>query len=346
MTRILGLDLARALAIYGMFASHVGDTGLRGSDAEGWRWLAFVEGRASALFAVLMGVTVVLMARKSTAAHTRWRLVVRAGMLIALGYALEFLQTPVDVILVNLGVMMLMAAVALRWPTAVLAAESAVLAGAGWWMTMGLADASSWARVDGFVVVEKLWSYHYPAVAWMAYVLAGMALGHLDLRARRTQVWLTATGVALASAATASGLALGGASPGPGTAGERDWASLAAHSYTPFEVASNIGVVLAALGLSLWLAPLARRVLWPVLAAGAMALTAYVLHIIVIRVWGDDVVWDPSNWIWIALCVGITAFAAVWRRYLGAGPLERWITAWSTAVANKRAPLAVRPADN
>lgn len=340
MTRILGLDLARALAIYGMFASHVGDTGLRGSDAEGWHWLVYAEGRASALFAVLMGVTVVLMARKSTAAHTRWRLVVRAGMLIALGYALELLQTPVDVILVNLGVMMLMAAVALRWPTAVLAAASAVLAGAGWWITMGLADASSWAGVDGFVVVEKLWSYHYPAVAWMAYVLAGMALARLALDSGLVQAAMALAGLVLAGASIGVGLAMRGA----------EWASLEAHSYTPFEVVSNLGVVLLVLAGCLWLAPRARRLLFPIIATGSMALTAYVAHILVIRVAGDPVVWDPSNTFLVALCLGVTAFATAWRLWLGAGPLERWITAWSTGVANKRAPLArspqSAPADN
>lgn len=340
MTRILGLDLARALAIYGMFASHVGDTGLRGSDAQGWHWLVYAEGRSSALFAVLMGVTVVLMARKSTAAHTRCRLVVRAGMLIALGYALEFLQTPVDVILVNLGVMMLMAAVALRWPTAVLAAASAVLAGAGWWITQGLLDASSWAGVDGFVVVEKLWSYHYPAVAWMAYVLAGMALARLALDSGLVQAAMALAGLVLAGASIGVGLAMHGA----------EWASLEAHSYTPFEVVSNLGVVLLVLAGCLWLAPRARRLLFPIIATGSMALTAYVAHILVIRVAGDPVVWDPSNTFLVALCLGVTAFATAWRLWLGAGPLERWITAWSTGVANKRAPLArspqSAPADN
>jgi uncharacterized membrane protein YeiB len=143
----------------------------------------------------------------------------------------------------------------------------------------------------------------------------------------------------LAVFATSLGLGLRGAPPGVGTTGQRDWASLEAHSYTPFEVASNIGVALLVLAGALWLAPRAKRALWPILATGAMALTAYTLHVIIIRLLGDDVVWEPSNVVLVALCVGITGLAAVWRSLLGAGPLERWITAWSTNVADKRAPL-------
>ena len=49
--RIAGLDVARALALFGMFAAHVGNAGTMRDD--GWRWLLATHGRASALFALL-----------------------------------------------------------------------------------------------------------------------------------------------------------------------------------------------------------------------------------------------------------------------------------------------------
>ncbi len=334
MKRILGLDLARALAIYGMFASHVGDAGTRGSDSQGWAWLTIFEGRSSALFAVLMGATVVLMASKASVPHTRWRLLVRAGMLIALGYALEFLDTPVDVILVNLGVMMLLSTVALKWPVKVLAVASAVLVVSGWWITSALRTTARWADVWDLPVAEKLWSVHYPALAWMAYVFAGMALARLALDSTRVQAVMAGSGAVLAVVSISVGTALD----------RYPWASLEPHSYTAPEVASNLGLVLVVLAACLWIAPRARRLLFLVLATGSMALTAYVVHIVVIGMAGDHVVWEPKNSFWITLCVVVTLFATGWRAWLGAGPLERWITHWSTAVANKRAPLAPTPA--
>src|SRR4051794_501567 len=57
-TRVVGVDLARALAVLGMFASHVGPD----PDAGGVNTiLQAASGRASALFAFLAGVSLVLM---------------------------------------------------------------------------------------------------------------------------------------------------------------------------------------------------------------------------------------------------------------------------------------------
>jgi hypothetical protein len=58
--RVVGLDVARALAIIGMFGAHVGvvadDVGSSPST-----WLGVVNGRSSILFAVLAGVAVALL---------------------------------------------------------------------------------------------------------------------------------------------------------------------------------------------------------------------------------------------------------------------------------------------
>ena len=61
--RLVGLDVARCLALLGMVAARVLDA--RRLDGRlAWHvWL--VEGRASALFAVLAGVSLALMARRT-----------------------------------------------------------------------------------------------------------------------------------------------------------------------------------------------------------------------------------------------------------------------------------------
>ncbi|NKX55019.1 hypothetical protein [Arthrobacter mobilis] len=63
---------------------------------------------------------------------------------------------------------------------------------------------------------------YYPALPWMAYICAGLAIGRLNLSSRRTAVWLLAGGVLLATAAWAvsaalleAGAALAGSLPLP-----------------------------------------------------------------------------------------------------------------------------------
>jgi uncharacterized membrane protein len=61
MGRPLGVDLARALAVFGMFAVHVGPIEAAPGDVGGWL-RSLSEGRASALFAMLAGFSLMLIA--------------------------------------------------------------------------------------------------------------------------------------------------------------------------------------------------------------------------------------------------------------------------------------------
>jgi len=79
----------------------------------------------------------------------------------------------------------------------------------------------------------------------------------------------------------------------------------------------------------------ARTALWPFLALGSMALTAYTIQIVWIAIAGDDIVWEPSNWNLLWMIVVITAFASIWRATLGQGPLERLLSRFSSRLANQ-----------
>jgi uncharacterized membrane protein YeiB len=70
----------------------------------------------------------------------------------------------------------------------------------------------------------------------------------------------------------------------------------------------------------------AGAVLSPVVAMGAMPLSIYTIHLVVIALakrQEDGVPTDDSWPLVIGLIVGSMAFAWLWRRYLGRGPLER-----------------------
>src|SRR3954465_1671108 len=65
--RVAGLDVARALAVVGMFGAHVG--AVRADvDVSPASWSGVVNGRASILFAVLAGLSIALLSGRTTPA--------------------------------------------------------------------------------------------------------------------------------------------------------------------------------------------------------------------------------------------------------------------------------------
>jgi uncharacterized membrane protein len=214
--RLVGVDVARCLALLGMVATHV----LTERDADGSLTTAqlLAGGRASALFAVLAGVSLALMTGRRTPVRGRERaarssgLAVRAVLIALLGLALGGLEHGIAVILTYYGVLFLLGLPFLGLGTRHL------LAIAGVWVFLGpvvsqlvrprLAerrfDSPSFEQLSdpGRLLGELLFTGYYPVVPWLAYVLLGLALGRADLRSRRVQAWLVGVGLATAAVAT------------------------------------------------------------------------------------------------------------------------------------------------
>ncbi len=332
--RIAGLDLARAIALIGMFAAHVGDAGTRGDDADGWHWLWIADGRSSAIFAVLAGITISLMLAKDASGlgHAAVRVATRGVLLMGAGYALGAFGTSVDVILTNLGLMFVLVISLMRWSTPTLLAAAALAATIGSFVARQASD-----RLDGMPVIAKLVSEHYPAIAWAAYVLVGMAIGKSDLRAPRKALTLVWIGSLTAAASYAAGILCGGAAPWSGgraaSAVGATWASVAPHSNTSFEIIGNTGVALVVIGVCVAATRPSLAIL-PLLAFGSMSLTMYTAHVLIIAFVGGQIVWQPSNVALVAMTTVLIAAATVWRIAVGAGPLERVLTRASTGVAD------------
>lgn len=327
--RIVGLDLARAAAIIGMLAAHVGDSGHRGNDVEGWGWLWIADGRPSAVFAVLAGVTISLMsaADRAGTGHTAIRVATRGLLLIAAGFVLDLLGTPIAIILGNLGVMFLVVTPAIRW-------SPRALAGAGFAVLVGGAVAFHFVEGawDGIPVANTVTLEYYPVIAWAGYLLVGMAVGKLRLRepaAASALVWTGAVGTAIAYGAA---IIVGAAAPWQPEAGPW-WASLEAHSTSPFEIVGNTFVALLVIGVCLRIAR-PTPLFFPALAFGSMSLSTYTAHIVVIAIVGEQIVWHPSNVSFAVLTLSLMAAATVWRVFLAAGPLERVLTSASTRTAD------------
>lgn len=367
--RLVGIDVARTVALVGMIATHV----LEGRTATGElttvQWLA--GGRASALFAVLAGVSIALMSggrqpvRGTERTRTVLGLAARAVLVALIGLALGGLETGLAIILGYYGVLFLLGLpfIGLRaGPLAVLAAVWLVAAPVvSHLVRPGLPDrvlgSPDFSRLSepGPLLADLLLTGFYPALPWLAYLLAGMALGRMDLSGRRTPLRLAACGLALAVLATAVSR-LGTASlevrnallPGrlttedellrilsgsqhgtTPTDGAWQWLLVVSpHSATPFDLAQTTGSALVVIGLALVLADVlprwGRSVLAVVAGAGAMPLSLYSLHVVMRTpdVWPAE---RESTFGWhVAVVLGIGAvFALLGRR----GPLE-WLVGW------------------
>lgn len=368
--RILGVDAARAVALVGMFATHL----LPLDDDRGGPSLTglLADGRSSALFAVLAGVGVALSTggtrpppdgRAHLAAGVG--LLVRGALVAVVGLCLVVLDPPVAVILAYYGLLFAVAAPLLRLPAAVLAA-GAVLAcllapvlshvlrtgrPAGPGEQPGLA-----ALADPLELLDTLaLTGYYPVLPWTTYLLAGMAVGRLDLRRVPVAVGLLAGGVALALlASTVSAVLLGpaggAAAIGPafdehryGTTPTGTWWWLAVdarHSGTPVDLAHTTGTALAVLGATLLLARWSRPLVWVPAAVGAVPLTLYTLHVVAVTAYPgrgpDDVT------LWLGHVLAATVLGVGLRLVGRRGPLEAVVSGAGRVVRRGIAgPVAV-----
>ncbi|MCW2666136.1 MAG: hypothetical protein JWN57_1098 [Frankiales bacterium] len=350
-TRLTGVDLARAVALLGMMAVHV----FPPQTADGgtpWVFTVF-SGRSAALFAVLAGVGLALGAPRAGARASIAR---RASIVAVVGLLLGELPSGVAVILAYYALLFLLALPVLGRSARALAALSlacAVVVPVLLFVARdGLprADANpSWLllfQAPGALLSTLLVTGYYPVLAWSAYLLAGLAVGRLALGERRTAVGLLVGGALLAAGASAvSWLLLGPGGgrdaiartvdlePGQSVSDVVDgnqfgdvptttgwWLAVdSPHSTTPLDLLHTTGTSLAVLGAALLLARALRpALLAPVTAAGAMTLTLYAVHVVVLSVTDGD---DPARLYW-AQVVAFSAFALVWARAVGRGPLE------------------------
>ncbi|WP_228004253.1 DUF418 domain-containing protein [Amycolatopsis sp. YIM 10] len=336
--RLVGVDLARALAVFGMYAVHLGPAPTAVSGFGGWL-LGLAEGRASALFATLAGFSLMLIAGRLepktglAGRQARARIVIRAVILFAMGTVLAMTDAGTVVILAYYGVYFLLALPLLRLRARTLAIIAAVLAVVTPLAKFGLSALVSGSiedtikaydplkRLNDVGVLDILLTGLYPAITWMTFVVAGMALGRLDLGSGAVRRRLAAVGAALiafgyglpwllakffdglreaaeqpwgrgaekAGSASVEAMAEGGkfmAEGGPKGMDGSGWGLLLArpHSSSTFDLIGSVGIaIIVVVGATVLLTRLSwlRRLLTPVIAVGTMSLTLYVGHFLV-----------------------------------------------------------------
>lgn len=219
-SRVVGLDVARGVALIGMLAVHVFPT-FR-SDGRPAADTVIAAGRAAATFALVAGTGIALLTGGRRVPRGRDRvaasaaLAVRALMIAVVGLTLGYVTTAAGleayVILVYYAAMFLVAIPLLGLRARALAGIAGVVALLGpvviWLVHLGPDPALGTDPRLGDVIGhpvgllgQLVLSGSYPLVAWMAYICAGLAIGRCDLRSPRLGSWLLAGGLALALAA-------------------------------------------------------------------------------------------------------------------------------------------------
>jgi len=333
--RLPGIDLARGLAVLGMFAAHL--LWIEPLDAgRPDTWIDLANGRSSVLFATLAGVSIGLVTggvrpyagQRLRAA--RLGLVYRAVLLWLIGLMLIATAVPVYVILPAYAVLFLLAQTLLTLSARTLWIVAAVTALVMPWLQPLLDPMVLDAPYGAEIGLALGW--HYPFTVWFAFLAAGLAATRSDLRSARTQVWLAVGGAVAAAVGYGIPSLL---RPEPGTYLGEVWTA-DAHSSGLWEVVGSGGWALMTLGLCLLLCRVrvVRAVLLPLRAVGSMPLTAYVGQLVVwagiaALVLGDAA--DLSGFrelqpFWPFVITTLVACTA-WALLLGRGPLER-LTAW------------------
>jgi uncharacterized membrane protein YeiB len=371
------VDLARALAVFGMYVVHIGPPLSATHGPASWiRYMA--DGHSSVLFATLAGFSLMLLAGRRepktglAGRQAKARIAIRAVVLLALGTAMAVEYGGV-IILGFYGVYFLLALPLVRLSAkalALIAAAFALVAPQLAFVLTSLLSPSVQESINAYDplrrlsevgVLDLLLTGFYPALTWMSFVIAGMALGRLDLSSSTVQKRLAAFGAALTAAAYGMSLLLAGpgalrslAEDGSSSSGSGsmplDSASMPSgggsfpdmpasmlltagpHSGTTFDIIGSVGIaILVIVGATAAMdrLPRLRRLAKPVIAVGTMSLTAYVGHFLaqsalsVPAGTGTQTSWLPL----LAFVLGATVFAAVWSRFFRRGPLEYLLNA-------------------
>lgn len=380
--RLDGVDLARWIAIAGMLVVHFWVPFMDPERPTAHLIEQYAWGRSTLVFAFVAGVALALLSggqRPHTGSRgrvTAGRVAVRGAALMLIGWALNAVivatESHLTVIITYYGLYFLLAIPFLRMAAhrVATAAVAALVIGpqllfvlrrsseTGGWM----ADfAGVWNEIDPAQILvhqgllELLVYGFYPALSYLAAVLAGIAVGRLDLRSEAVRLRLACAGMLAAFVAYRGSwhawdtwgivweLGPREEISGPVPTDDARWLlSSMSHTSTAPEVLGGIGVAVVLLVGCLYAAERLPRLVSPLTAAGALALTIYVLHVLLMA-WQETVGEESgrmAHWVNGNAAEVFFVFAVVgaflWRRTAGRGPLEAGVSRLSKFVVRGR----------
>jgi uncharacterized protein len=351
--RIIGFDIARAFAIFGMITVNYRSTFSITGDSPEWLETAsgLVNGRAAALFVLLAGIGISLLSKagrlsgvRTDIRGDRHNLLRRAAFLLAIG--LLFRQIWEYDILHFYGIYLMIAAVLLTVSNRNLFTVgflAAMVFPVLYYVLPAQYGIPFWATTSEFtfreVMIDLFFQGYHPVTPWIAFMLAGMMLGRLDLSdpAIRRKMLIGGVALALVSEAIAYvALDMGIFKLMENVSQTIDLepasVALGTDPYPPMPLFVGVGIgwgmAIVSLCLSFGDRFAERRWITPLVHTGQLALTIYILHGTV-GVWA--VGWagykPHQTLVWILtysaiFYVVMIIASTLWRRRFERGPVE------------------------
>jgi uncharacterized membrane protein YeiB len=329
-SRLIGLDIARAIAIAGMIMVHFGPN--RVPDSTAGMVYETSHGRASILFVFLagIGITFLTTRRTSQGIPAVVDLMIRALILLPLGLWLQDVEHGVLVILQFYALYFLFAVLIVGLSTRTLIGVFAAF------LVLGpiIRDALEISYVEWFVssppslatpfsdiVRDLLISGYYPLITWGAPLTLGIIVGRLPLRDSIFRLGMIVAGVILSIGSTVAARTLDFATNGQ----IAPLLSEEPHSQSHVWMVDAIGVSLVIVGISLIAGDRLPRLMWPLAATGQLALTIYVAHLVLLDRYTEllrrDTVGEAATVVAIFVAI-VMIVATAWRAFAPVGPLE------------------------
>lgn len=343
--RLVSIDAVRGFAIVAMIIAHT----VVFTRAVSPSWLLTIEGllndMASPLFALVMGATIALNTRRMPPeGRSRFRLesAIKGMILVVAGFVLEFGFSGANIVLDYLGVTLLGAIPCFFLSSRALLVVIAALAAAGpllndWGRTVLAVNAVPGGPLST-LADWTLTGDAYRLTGLLPLFLTGIVVCRWALGNASRTALLAGLGLAL----LIGGYVLSRPYSGNDSLVSGSHPDLVRDFGLALTVYASIAVLIDSPQVEIrrW----SRRLLAPFTVQGRMALTIYVLHVLIlIGIWasplahGASPAWigTPRGWV-LTACVLLSClvFAAVWSRLLGPGPIERIV-----GVASLRHPV-------
>ncbi|HDX9611310.1 heparan-alpha-glucosaminide N-acetyltransferase domain-containing protein [Bacillus toyonensis] len=214
--RIIGLDFARAWAMFGMLlVNFMVITGAEGIGPPLLKtFMSLFEGRASALFVILAGIGISFMTSSSVASHEKlkisnsrkmiWK---RALFLFVLGLLLYVMEWTGD-ILHYYGVYLFLAAFLITVRKTRLLLLSIIILFTAQYLQLTFNTFEGWGGPTPFINYVDFWTIngflrnlffngYHPIFPWFTFFLIGMIIGRFDLHNKKIRERLLLLGITI-----------------------------------------------------------------------------------------------------------------------------------------------------
>jgi uncharacterized membrane protein YeiB len=373
-TRIVGYDLARAGAFFGMLVVNFSVLMGIGSTTANWLdWvIGIIRGRAAATFVVLAGAGLSLLTKsvhlsrdKAEINAKRSILLKRSLFLLVVGL-FNFVISPISDILhfyavyIALGACLLTVSNLSLWllTAFTITCRPLVFIAFGFvksWDLHTFADAGFW-NLPG-IIGHIFFNGCFPVIPWMAFITVGMWLGRQDFSDRvfRRKILLAGIGaVAFAESLSRVGIYLSSSAQlGRGLEKLLPFFQIASWDPMPLFMISAMGTAVVVIALIMKLADKYGKDRWvsPFASVGQTTLTLYVSHIIVggLLLWIiEELELEPRLFcLWASLFFYLVALLCSqnWIKHFHKGPLEMLMRRFllfksaTTTTVEAKAPL-------